>query len=194
MQTQKRAIILSASAGSGKTYQLAYKYIKDVIARPELYRAILAVTFTNKATEEMKSRILKDIHALASGDKSSYLEQLQTELGYSEEFIRQRAMLARKNILHDYSRFSVLTIDRFYQRIIRAFLKELDIDMDYNIELNPDTLLGRGADALIERIADNEELKKWLLEFAVERLDDGKRTGNGTGNPPPTGYCVKSAA
>lgn len=175
MQTQKRAIILSASAGSGKTYQLAYKYIKDVIARPELYRAILAVTFTNKATEEMKSRILKDIHALASGDKSSYLEQLQTELGYSEEFIRQRAMLARKNILHDYSRFSVLTIDRFYQRIIRAFLKELDIDMDYNIELNPDTLLGRGADALIERIADNEELKKWLLEFAQERLDEGTR-------------------
>lgn len=175
MQTQKRAIILSASAGSGKTYQLAYKYIKDVIARPELYRAILAVTFTNKATEEMKSRILKDIHALASGDKSSYLEQLQTELGYSEEQIRRRAMLARKNILHDYSRFSVLTIDRFYQRIIRAFLKELDIDMDYNIELNPDILLGRGADALIERMTNDEELKQWLLEFAQERLEEGTK-------------------
>lgn len=175
MQTQKRAIILSASAGSGKTYQLAYKYIRDVIARPELYRAILAVTFTNKATEEMKSRILKDIHALASGDKSNYLEDLKEELGYSEEYIRRRAMLARTNILHDYSRFSVLTIDSFYQRIIRAFLKELDIDMDYNIELNPDTLLGRGADALIERIADNEELKKWLLEFAIERLNDGTK-------------------
>ena len=66
----KRAKILSASAGSGKTYQLALKYICDIIERPERYRNILAVTFTNKATEEMKSRILREIHLLASGAKS----------------------------------------------------------------------------------------------------------------------------
>ena len=69
-----RAKILNASAGSGKTYQLAYKYVRDVIRQPELYRHILAVTFTNKATEEMKSRILKEIHTLAAGEESSYLE------------------------------------------------------------------------------------------------------------------------
>jgi ATP-dependent exoDNAse (exonuclease V) beta subunit len=70
MQTMKRAKILSASAGSGKTYQLTLKYMCDVITRPERYRNILAVTFTNKATEEMKSRILREIHRLASGAKS----------------------------------------------------------------------------------------------------------------------------
>ena len=71
-----RAKILNASAGSGKTYQLAYKYVRDVIDQPLLYRHILAVTFTNKATEEMKSRILKEIHTLASGAPSPYLTQL----------------------------------------------------------------------------------------------------------------------
>lgn len=69
-----RAKILNASAGSGKTYQLAYKYVRDVVEQPSIYRHILAVTFTNKATEEMKSRILKEIHLLASGGESSYLE------------------------------------------------------------------------------------------------------------------------
>ena len=76
-----RAIILNASAGSGKTYQLAYKYVHDVVERPAAYRHILAVTFTNKATEEMKSRILKEIHRLASGGESSYLTRLCDELG-----------------------------------------------------------------------------------------------------------------
>ena len=68
-----KAKILNASAGSGKTYQLAYKYVHDVVEQPALYRHILAVTFTNKATEEMKSRILKEIHRLASGAESPYL-------------------------------------------------------------------------------------------------------------------------
>ena len=101
----KRAKILSASAGSGKTYQLAYKYVRDVIEHPELYRAILAVTFTNKATEEMKSRILREIHILASGNKSNYMADLRAELQLSESMVRERALKARTLILHDYSRF-----------------------------------------------------------------------------------------
>ncbi len=171
----KRAKILSASAGSGKTYQLAYKYVRDVVEHPEMYRAILAVTFTNKATEEMKSRILREIHLLASGCKSPYVEKLCAELQLTESMVRKQAMRARTSILHDYSRFSVLTIDKFFQRIIRAFIKELGIDLNYNIELDPTQLLVRGADNLVENIADNEELKRWMLEFAEERLSDGDR-------------------
>ena len=171
----KRAKILSASAGSGKTYQLAYKYVRDVVEHPELYRAILAVTFTNKATEEMKSRILREIHLLASGQKSNYLKNLCAELDMSESQIRKQAMRARTSILHDYSRFSVLTIDKFFQRIIRAFIKELGIDLNYNIELDPTLLLSRSADNLVEKIATDEELKRWLLEFAEERINDGSR-------------------
>ena len=171
----KRAKILSASAGSGKTYQLAYKYVRDVVEHPELYRSILAVTFTNKATEEMKSRILREIHILASGAKSNYTSDLMRELGLGEAAIRERALRARQSILHDYSRFTILTIDRFFQRIIRAFIKELGVDLNYNIELDTSTLLTRSADNLVESIAQNEELKRWLLEFAEERIADGDR-------------------
>lgn len=171
----KRAKILSASAGSGKTYQLAYKYVRDVIEHPELYRAILAVTFTNKATEEMKSRILREIHILASGAKSNYMSDLRAELQLGESQVRERAKKARTFILHDYSRFSVLTIDRFFQRIIRAFIKELGIDLNYNIELDPNTLLKRSADGLVESIAESHDLRRWLLEFAEERIAEGDR-------------------
>ena len=162
----KRAKILSASAGSGKTYQLALKYICDIIKHPDSYRNILAVTFTNKATEEMKSRILREIHQLASGGKSPYVESICSTLSLSEDKVRQRALTARTKILHNYSRFSVLTIDRFFQRILRAFIKELSLDLNYNIELDTNLLLERSADSLIESIAENSEIR-----------EGGKRTG-----------------
>lgn len=171
----KRAKILSASAGSGKTYQLTLKYMCDVILHPERYRNILAVTFTNKATEEMKSRILREIHTLASGNSSPYLSDVQRELGLSEAQIREGAKRARTRILHDFSRFTILTIDRFFQRILRAFIKELSLDLNYNIELDTSLLLERSTDLLIEGITKDEQLRNWLLEFAEERINDGTR-------------------
>ena len=169
----KRAQILSASAGSGKTFRLVLKYICDIIERPDRYRNILAVTFTNKATEEMKSRIINEIHCLASNQSSKYLKEIIRETHYSEPQIRERALKARTKILHDYSRFTVLTIDRFFQRILRAFINELSLDLSYNIELDTSLLLERSADSLIESIAENSEIKNWLLEFAEERLNEG---------------------
>lgn len=169
-----RAKILNASAGSGKTYQLAYNYVRDLIAQPSIYRHILAVTFTNKATEEMKSRILKEIHRLAADYKSSYRALLVKELGLTHEEIRKRAIEARAKILHDYSRFTVLTIDTFFQRILRAFIKELGIDLNYNIELETSSLLTQSADSLIEEITTNRELLHWLSRFVEERLEAGK--------------------
>ena len=171
----KRAKILSASAGSGKTYQLTLKYMCDVILHPERYRNILAVTFTNKATEEMKSRILREIHTLASGNNSPYLNDIKRELGISEPQIREGAKRARTRILHDFSRFTILTIDRFFQRILRAFIKELSLDLNYNIELDTSLLLERSTDALVESIVTDKKLREWLLEFAEERINDGTR-------------------
>ncbi len=167
-----RAKILNASAGSGKTYQLAYNYVRDVIWQPMLYRHILAVTFTNKATEEMKSRILKEIHLLASGHRSDYLAALVPELSLSEEEIRTRARKVQSAILHDYSHFTVLTIDKFFQRILHAFIQELGIDLNYTIELESAPVLARSVDALIERIAEDPGLKSWLEAFARERIAD----------------------
>ena len=167
-----KAKILNASAGSGKTYQLAYKYVHDVIERPELYRHILAVTFTNKATEEMKSRILKEIHKLASGAESPYLADICEELRLDEATVRKRAAEARAKILHDYSRFTVLTIDTFFQRILRAFIQELGLDLNYNIELETASVLSKGADAMIEQITVDRELLRWMTDFVQERIDD----------------------
>ena len=170
-----RAKILNASAGSGKTYQLAYKYVRDVIDQPHLYRHILAVTFTNKATEEMKSRILKEIHTLASGAPSPYLTQLCGELRLDERSVRRRAAEVRSKILHDYSRFTVLTIDTFFQRILRAFIKELGLDLNYNVEIETASVLSKSADTLIDEIAVDESLQRWLTEFVQERIDEGRK-------------------
>ena len=170
-----RARILNASAGSGKTYQLAYKYVRDVVEQPTLYRHILAVTFTNKATEEMKSRILSEIHTLASGGKSGYLASLCTELSLDERTVRTRAREARTRILHDYSRFTILTIDTFFQRILRAFIQELGLDLNYNVEIETASVLSKSADALVEQIRIDEELQRWLTAFVQERIEDGKR-------------------
>lgn len=172
-----RAKILSASAGSGKTYRLAYKFVHDTIkhftSKPYLYRAILAVTFTNKATEQMKSRILEEINCLATDiDKSSYLKDLQKHLGLGKDEIAKRAKIIRTRILHDYSHFMVLTIDKFFQRILRAFVKELGIEINYNIELDTTPLLSQSTDMLIDDISENEELRKWVIGYVQENIDD----------------------
>ena len=173
----KRVLILSASAGSGKTYRLAYKFVHDAIehcyTKPHLYRAILAVTFTNKATEEMKSRILNEIDGLTNlPDRSSYMQDLKEDLGLSQEEIITRAKKIQGRILHDYSRFTVLTIDKFFQRIMRAFIKELGLDLNYNIELDTEGVLARSTDSLIEDITENEELQRWMMEYAQENCDE----------------------
>ncbi|MDE5622705.1 MAG: UvrD-helicase domain-containing protein, partial [Alistipes sp.] len=152
-----------------------YKYVHDVVEQPTAYRHILAVTFTNKATEEMKSRILKEIHQLASGGESGYLAQLCDELGLDAASVRKRAAEARARILHDYSRFTVLTIDTFFQRILRAFIKELGIDLDYNVEIETASVLSKSADALIEQITVDRELQRWLTDFVQERIDEGRK-------------------
>ena len=138
-----RAKILSASAGSGKTYRLAYKYVHDTIKyfyeKPYLYRAILAVTFTNKATEEMKSRILKEINDIVqSPAESSYLKNLKRDTGLTEKEIIERAKTTLSRILHDYSRFTILTIDKFFQRILR--LENAVISSTFSIGISNKTI------------------------------------------------------
>ncbi|MBE6199089.1 MAG: DNA helicase UvrD [Rikenellaceae bacterium] len=174
-----RARILSASAGAGKTYRLAYKFVHDVISyystKPYLYRAILAVTFTNKATEEMKSRILKEINMLITQpDKSNYMKDLLQHTRLSQEEISRRAKHIQTSILHDYSRFTILTIDKFFQRILRAFIKELGIDLNYNIELETNNILSLSTDSLIEDIPNDSKLEEWIMAFAEEQISEGK--------------------
>ncbi len=180
MKTDTRARILSASAGSGKTYRLAYKYILDTLRyyedKPYLYRAVLAVTFTNKATEEMKSRILNRYAELATDpSKSEYIGDLRRDLPLSDEEYARRAKSILKRILHDYSHFTVLTIDKFFQRIMRAFVKELGVDVNYNLQIKSDDVVSQSADALIESIRGDEELQQWMVEYARETIEEDRK-------------------
>ena len=182
----KPAEIVPASAGSGKTYRIAHEYVYDVLRDrlqddgkerfdPTFYKRILAVTFTNKATEEMKSRILEEIHLLASGKKSDHLADLIKETGLSEQTLRERAKEIRSRILHDYSHFTILTNDTFFQRILRAFVHELGIDMNFTTELDTAPIFDQSVNALLEKAATDEELQDWLISLlndVIENKDD----------------------
>lgn len=167
--------VVKASAGSGKTYLLAYEYVSEVVRYPHNYKHILAVTFTNKATEEMKRRIVSEIDLLAEGRPSKYLKDIKCDTGFDDTKIRRQAAQARSNILHDYSRFAVLTIDKFFQRIIRSFIKELGIELDFSLELQTDSILAAAANQLIEEIPVREELRRWIVGFVGERIGEGRK-------------------
>ncbi|MDP4205640.1 MAG: UvrD-helicase domain-containing protein [Bacteroidota bacterium] len=167
-------MIYKASAGSGKTFQLASQYLQIVIQDPKNYRSILAVTFTNKATAEMKDRILSELYNLSSGLDSKYLEQLQTETGFNEEKIRERAGMVLNGILHDYSRFAISTIDSFFQKVIRGFSREIGLQGGYDIELDSNRVLEEVIDLLLMNLDENDGLRHWLLEFAEDLLKEGK--------------------
>ncbi|MCU0461642.1 MAG: UvrD-helicase domain-containing protein [Bacteroidales bacterium] len=164
----------SASAGSGKTFSLTSIYLSHLFREKESYRKILAVTFTNKATSEMKSRILEQLHILSTGGKSEYLKGLVSETGKSEEEIRKRAGELLHTILHDFTRFSVCTIDAFFQKIIRAFARESGLHSGFNIELDHSLILSSAVDEMIASSADDNELKEWLNEYVNSKLSDEK--------------------
>jgi ATP-dependent exoDNAse (exonuclease V) beta subunit len=166
--------IYSASAGSGKTYKLTAIYLADLFRSRYNYRKILAVTFTNKATSEMKSRILDHLHKLAVGEESGYLAELEKSTGKKEEWIRGEASELLNCILHDYSRFSVSTIDSFFQKVLRAFAREIGLHSGFNIELDHTAILSTAVDQVIESASADIQLRKWLITYALSNIDDEK--------------------
>lgn len=166
--------IYSASAGSGKTFRLAGIYLSQLFKPGNNYRKILAVTFTNKATAEMKSRILEQLYNLASGKQSEYLPDLVRETGRSEDIIRREAGSILKSILHDFSRFSVSTIDAFFQKVLRSFTREAGLHSGFNIELDHSQILSSAIDKMIASSADDQELQEWLREYVMANLEQEK--------------------
>lgn len=166
--------IYRASAGSGKTFALTLEYFKVIFENSAEYKHILAVTFTNKATEEMKSRIIKQLHILAEGGKSDYREPLKEKLKLSDEQIKNKASFLRTKLLHDYGRLSVTTIDRFFQRIIKAFTRELGIFPGYNVELDSDFVLVKAIDKVMQQVKNNQELRNWVGELMNNNVEEGK--------------------
>ena len=166
--------IYKASAGSGKTYQLTLAYLDLLFRYPESYRHILAVTFTNKAASEMKSRILDRLHDLSrlkGSESSDDLAALMNSTGLSNEEIIKTAATLLTKILNDYSRFSVGTIDRFFQGVIRAFTREIGLPAGFNLELDRDRILGEAIDRMFLELDTDIELLHWMLRFAESRIE-----------------------
>lgn len=171
--------ILQASAGSGKTFSLAAHYLTLLFSGDHKYREILAVTFTNKATEEMKSRILEVLLGFAMGDESKKINDyrilvLAAHSDLNTETLRLKADIIYRKILHDYSRFSVSTIDGFVQKVIRGFAFELGLNADYTLEMNYDKVKEELVQKLDESLNHNQQLLQWIIDLALERINDNK--------------------
>lgn len=172
--------IYSASAGSGKTYALAKTYLSLLLSNnsPIKFRQILAITFTNKAVDEMKTRILDNLFAFGQDQvpekQKSLFESLCDELSLTEEQLRERSQLILKRILHNYSFFEISTIDKFNHKIIKTFARDLHLSQNFEVELNLDLLLEEAVGRLLERAGNDEKLTEVLIAFSLEKINDDK--------------------
>jgi len=173
---QKPVKILKASAGSGKTFTLTAYYLELLFAEKKetKYKDILAVTFTNKATAEMKSRILEELKRLAEGDiQSPYSNILLGKFPeYGPEGIREKANKIFRRILHDYSHFSIMTIDSFVQKVIRGFAFELGLEPGFKIEINTEKVKKELIYRLEKELDTNSDLLNHFIDIVLDRIGE----------------------
>lgn len=169
-------IIYKSSAGSGKTYTLTLEYLKLALQSCGAFKSILAVTFTNKATQEMKERILNELKRLQYevNPAEKMDRELLVSLNVDEEGLKRLAKITLTDILHDYGRFSVSTIDSFFQKVVRAFAREIDLNAKFDVELDQMAVLERVVDRVVMLVMEDEFLHKWLVDYAHEQIQSGK--------------------
>ncbi len=172
--------IYDASAGSGKTYALVKEYLKIILTAKsnDAYRNILAITFTNKAVHEMKTRIVDSLSEFAKADTNpkalGLMQHISAETQLSLTDIKRKSQQIIKHIIHNYAAFDILTIDKFTHKIIRAFAHDLNLPITFEVSLDTENLLTEAVDALISRAGEDETLTKLLIDFTMEKTDDDK--------------------
>ena len=168
--------VYKASAGSGKTFTLASEYITLVVKNPQDYRSILAVTFTNKATQEMKTRILSQLYGIAHSlpDSEAYYEQVRMKTGFSEQTIRENAAKALSLLTHHYNEFRVQTIDAFFQSVLRNLARELNLTANLCVDLNDEQVEAQAVDELINSLEEGEEVLNWIRDYIDKNIEDDK--------------------
>jgi ATP-dependent exoDNAse (exonuclease V) beta subunit len=178
---QKTAFsIYDASAGSGKTYTLVKEYLKIILVskKPDAYRNILAITFTNKAVHEMKSRVVESLSEFAKVQPSEkavrLMEDLQRETGMTLPKIAEKAKEIIKNLIHNYAAFDISTIDKFTHKVIRSFAHDLNLPITFEVSLDTESLLAEAVDAIIAEAGNDETLTNLLVDFTMEKTDDDK--------------------
>nr|WP_288832990.1 UvrD-helicase domain-containing protein [uncultured Flavobacterium sp.] len=172
--------IYDASAGSGKTYALVKEYLKIILVAPknDAYRNILAITFTNKAVHEMKSRIVGSLSEFAKEEPSKKAQDLMRDLAIDTQLsliqIKTKSKQIIKHIIHNYAAFDISTIDKFTHKVIRAFAHDLNLPMTFEVTLDTENLLTEAIDAIIAQAGEDETLTKLLIDFTMEKTDDDK--------------------
>jgi len=172
--------IFNASAGSGKTFTIVKKYLSLLFTstQKDFYKNILAITFTNKAVAEMKSRIIETLRAFAEEETPSNFAALkssiQQETGLSSIEIHQKSKLILESILHNYAAFEISTIDGFTHRVLRTFAKDLGIAVNFEVEMDTGLVLSEAVDRLIEKAGKDKELTQILIDFSLSKADDDK--------------------
>jgi ATP-dependent helicase/nuclease subunit A len=171
--------IYRSSAGSGKTRVLAREYIRLALKRTDYFRYVLAMTFTNKSTQEMKDRILQYLSAFAKGESEDLAREIIEEqrregnaLKPSE--LREKSAEILAFLLHHYSEFSISTIDAFFQRIIRSFTRETGLLGNFRLEVDNAAVQEEVIALLMAQLSDNVELRGWVIDFSMDKLVDGK--------------------
>lgn len=172
--------IYDASAGSGKTYTLTKEYLKILFlaTNDDAYRKILAITFTNKAVEEMKTRIVSSLYQFSldnTSDKAmELLKDVASETKLSIATLKDKSKAIIKNIIHNYAAFDISTIDKFTHKVIRTFAQDLNLPPNFEVSLETDSLLQEAIDLVISKAGDDPNLTKLLIEFSKEKTDDDK--------------------
>ncbi len=196
--------IYKASAGSGKTFTLAFEFIKTLLGvkepgadryhlntdrytpsghrRPDRHRGIMAITFTNAATEEMKSRIVKELASLATVEGSTdslYATWLVRDFGCTPEELRECAAKALSEVLYDYGNFNVSTIDSFFQTVLRTFSREVDHQGDYELSLDTGNTVKQSISLMLDELnysrpANARRLFNWIRQYTFGQMSQGK--------------------
>ncbi|MBL4938908.1 MAG: UvrD-helicase domain-containing protein, partial [Lutibacter sp.] len=168
--------VYNASAGSGKTFTLVKEYLKILLSSTNSYKfqQILAVTFTNKAAGEMKERVIKNLHSFSKKQRNDMLPVICKETGLTEEIVFNRSQLILNAILQNYAAFSITTIDSFTHKLIRTFAYDLQLPMNFEVEMDAESLLNEAVDVVISKIGDNKKLTDLLVNYALQKLDDDK--------------------
>lgn len=172
--------LYNASAGSGKTYTLTKEYLKILLVAPsnDAYKKILAITFTNKAVEEMKSRIVESLIAFTEAEVSEktldFMQEIASEIKLDVHSIQLKSRKILKNLIHNYAAFDISTIDKFTHRIIRTFTHDLNLPTNFDVTLDTDELLKNAIDIVVAKAGEDEQLTNILINFAKNKADDDK--------------------
>lgn len=171
---EEHLTVYRASAGSGKTFTLAVEYISLLVKDPENYQHILAVTFTNKATQEMKMRILSQLYGIANSLQSSqqYFNKVKEKTNMPDVVIRNNARAALTLLIHRYNNFRILTIDAFFQQVLRNLAHELGQTANLRVDLNNEEITEKAVDQMIESLEKGQPVLQWISTYINNSIED----------------------